>query len=410
MRYELLLARKMIGGRRKGITGRSSSAIVKIAVAGIAIGMSVMILSVAIVTGFQDEIRKKVLGFGSHLQISLYNPSNTLGIKPVDRNQDFVEAIKAEPSVSNVNVHAYKSGIIVADGEIHGVLAKGIDRDFEWSFFRQNLISGSVFHLADSTKSDSIVLSKYIVDKLNLELGEKITVVFIQDEKERKRRFVIGGIYESGMDQFDANILICDIKHVQKLNGWDENQVAGFEVTLKSFDDLTKLDQIISDHISWEFNTLKVTDQFMEIFGWLELQDLNVVIILTLMILVSGINMITALLVFILERTNMIGLLKAMGANNRSISRVFLYNAAYLIVIGTFWGNVIGLGLGLLQQQFHLFKLDKSNYYVDHVPILFDLPTLLLINLGSIAVSMIMMMLPALLITRIDPVKSIRFN
>jgi lipoprotein-releasing system permease protein len=400
----------MIWGRRKGLTGQSSSAIVKIAVAGIAIGMAVMILSIGIVTGFQQEIRKKVVGFGSHLQISLYNPQNTMGAKPISRDQPFIEAIEQEPSVKGVNVYAFKSGIIVANGEIKGVVAKGIDRDFDWDFFNQNLIAGSVFTLPDSSKTDSVVLSKYILDKLNLKLGDKITVVFVQDEQERKRRFIIGGVYESGMDQFDSNIMLCDLRHVQKLNNWEEDQVAGFEVTLKSFEDLPRLDDIISEHISWEFTTLKITDQFMEIFGWLELQDLNVIIILTLMVLVSGINMITALLVFILERTNMIGLLKAMGANNKSISRIFLYNAAYLILLGTFWGDVIGIGLGLFQQKFEFLKLNKANYYIDHVPVLFEIDTLLMINLGSILISLLMLVIPSFIVSRIEPVKTIRFN
>ncbi len=369
-----------------------------------------MILSIGIVTGFQQEIRKKVVGFGSHLQISLYNPQNTMGAKPISRDQPFIEAIEQETSVKGVNVYAFKSGIIVANGEIKGVVAKGIDRDFDWDFFNQNLIAGSVFTLPDSSKTDSVVLSKYILDKLNLKLGDKITVVFVQDEQERKRRFIIGGVYESGMDQFDSNIMLCDLRHVQKLNNWEEDQVAGFEVTLKSFEDLPRLDDIISEHISWEFTTLKITDQFMEIFGWLELQDLNVIIILTLMVLVSGINMITALLVFILERTNMIGLLKAMGANNKSISRIFLYNAAYLILLGTFWGDVIGIGLGLFQQKFEFLKLNKANYYIDHVPVLFEIDTLLMINLGSILISLLMLVIPSFIVSRIEPVKTIRFN
>lgn len=400
----------MIWGRRKGLTGQSSSVIVKIAVAGIAIGMAVMILSVGIVTGFQQEIRKKVIGFGSHLQVSLYNPQNTMGIKPISRDQDFVLPIQQEPSVHNVSVYAFKSGIIVANGEIKGVVAKGVDRDFDWQFFNQNLVEGQVFTLPDSSKTDSVVISKFILDKLNLSLGDKITVVFVQDEQERKRRFIIGGVYESGMDQFDSNIMLCDIRHVQKLNNWTEDQVAGFEVTLKSFDDLARLDDIVSQHISWEFTTLKITDQFMEIFGWLELQDLNVVIILSLMVLVSGINMITALLVFILERTNMIGLLKAMGATNRSLSRIFLYNAAYLILLGTLWGDIIGIGLGVIQQKFELLKLNKANYYIDHVPVLFEYDTLLYINAGSIIIALLMLILPSMIVSRIEPVKTIRFN
>lgn len=400
----------MIGGRLKGITGQSSSTIVKIAVAGIAIGMAVMILSVAIVTGFQQEIRNKVIGFGSHLQVTQYNPQNTLGVKPILKNQPFVAPIAAEPAVKNVSAFAYKSGIIAANGEIQGILAKGISPDFDWDFFRQNLVAGSTFHISDGTTTDSIVISKYILNRLKLSLGDKITIVFIQDKNERKRRFVIGGVYESGMDQFDSNVMLCDIHHVQKLNNWAPDQVAGFEVTLHSFEDLDQLDDIISRHISWEFTTMKITDQFMEIFGWLELQDLNVIIILTLMILVSGINMISALLVLILERTNMIGLLKAMGAVNASISRIFLYNAAYLILMGVLWGNAIGIGLGYLQDRFHLMKLDKQNYYIEHVPILFEPTTIVLINAGSIVICLLMLTIPSLLVSRIDPVKTIRFN
>jgi len=235
-------------------------------------------------------------------------------------------------------------------------------------------------------------------------------VSFFQDEKERKRRFIIGGVYESGMEQFDGSILLCDIRHIQKLNGWDDSQIAGYEVLLHSFKDLNQLDDIVRENISYEYNTLAITDQFMEIFGWLELQDINVVIILTLMILVSGINMISALLVMILERTNMIGLLKAMGARNRSIGRIFLINALYLIIIGIIIGNAIGLGLGWLQSTFELVKLDQANYYVDHVPVLFQASTILYINVGSIIACLLMLILPSLIVSRIDPVKTIRFN
>lgn len=400
----------MIGGRRKKLTGKSSSAIVKIAVAGIAIGMAVMILSISIVSGFQNEIQKKVIGFGSHLQISLYNPQNALGAKPMNIGQDFIEPILAEEGVKSIQPFAYKSGIITENGEIQGVMAKGINQDFDWSFFKQNLIEGDVWHWNAEKPNDSIVLSKTVVNKLNLKLGDKMTVVFIQDQKERKRRFVIGGIYETGMEQFDGSIFICDLRHIQKLNGWEENQVAGFEVILNSFDDLDQLDYIINNNIGFEFNTIKITDQFLEIFGWLELQDINVVIILTLMVLVSGINMISALLVLILERTNMIGLLKAMGAVNASISRIFLYNAIYLVFLGLLWGNIIGLGLGFLQQNFQLMKLDKTSYYVDHVPVLFNFTDIVLINIGSVIVCFLMLIIPSLIVSRIHPVKTIRFN
>jgi lipoprotein-releasing system permease protein len=400
----------MIADRSSGPKSQSSSAIVRIAVAGIAIGMAVMILSVGIVHGFQNEVRQKVIGFGSHLQISLYNPQNALGVKPMIADQPFVHQILAEPSVKSIQAYAYKSGIITANGEIQGIMNKGISNDFDWDFFKANMIEGRAFKLNDSIANDSIVISNRILNKLNLKLGEKITVSFFQDEKERKRRFIIGGVYETGMEQFDGSILLCDIKHIQKLNGWEESQIAGYEVLLHSFKDLNQLDKIVKEYITYEFNTLAITDQFMEIFGWLELQDINVVIILTLMILVSGINMISALLVMILERTNMIGLLKAMGARNVSIGRIFLINALYLIFIGVAIGNLIGLGLGWLQSTFELVKLDQSNYYVDHVPVLFQASTILLINAGSIIACLLMLLLPSLIVSRIDPVKTIRFN
>lgn len=400
----------MIGGRRKKLTGKSSSAIIKIAIAGIAIGMAVMILSTSIVGGFQHEIRKKVIGFGAHLQISLYNPSNAIGAKPMDINQEFIAPIRAQDGVKNIQSFAYKSGIITENGEILGAMAKGVNQDFDWSFFNQNLIAGNLWKWQNEKASDSILISKTIANKLNLELGDKMTVVFVQDQKERKRRFTIGGIYETGMEQFDGSIFICDIRHIQKLNGWNENQVAGFEVILNSFEDLDQLDYIINSSISYEFNTTKITDQFLEIFGWLELQDINVYIILTLMVLVSGINMISALLVLILERTNMIGLLKAMGAVNASISRIFLYNAIYLVLLGLLWGNFLGLGLGFLQQKFQLIKLDKTSYYVDHVPVLFKFSEILFINIGSLIVCFLMLIIPSLIVSRIQPVKTIRFN
>ncbi len=400
----------MIAGRKSSRKSESSTAIVKIAVAGIAIGMAVMILSVGIVHGFQNEVRQKVIGFGSHLQISLYNPQNALGVKPMNAGQPFVAQISSEPAVKNIQAYAYKSGIITANGEIQGIMNKGISKDFDWDFFQTNMVEGSAFSLNSLKANDSIVISKSILNKLNLKLGEKITVSFFQDEKERKRRFIIGGVYESGMEQFDGSILLCDIRHIQKLNGWDDSQIAGYEVLLHSFKDLNQLDDIVRENISYEYNTLAITDQFMEIFGWLELQDINVVIILTLMILVSGINMISALLVMILERTNMIGLLKAMGARNRSIGRIFLINALYLIIIGIIIGNAIGLGLGWLQSTFELVKLDQANYYVDHVPVLFQASTILYINVGSIIACLLMLILPSLIVSRIDPVKTIRFN
>ncbi|GAB4378184.1 MAG: ABC transporter permease [Salibacteraceae bacterium] len=400
----------MIGGRRKGITGTGSSAIVKIAVAGIAIGLSVMLLSVAIVSGFQKEVRDKVIGFGAHLQVTTFNPQNTLGIKPVDRNQPFLPSIAQHPAVENVSAFAYKSGIIVANGEIQGIVAKGVDGEYELDYLRKNLVAGRAPNYGSPATNDSILISQKALKSLKLKVGDRVTASFFQDEKERKRRFIVAGSYETGLDPFDAAMVICDLRHVQKLNNWDTNLVAGFEIRLGNFEQLNEVEAYVRQLIGWEFNTIKITDQFMDIFGWLELQDLNVIIILTLMILVSGINMISALLVIILERTNLIGLLKAMGATTRSIGRVFLLNAIYLTLVGMFWGNLIGLGVAFLQHKFRFVKLDKESYYVDAVPVLINLNDIILINLGCLLACFVMLLLPVMVVSRIDPVKTIRFN
>jgi lipoprotein-releasing system permease protein len=400
----------MIAGRRHGETGQRSNLIIKIAIVGIAIGMAVMILATSIVAGFQEEIRNKVIGFGSHLQITLYNSQNTIGIKPMAANPPFIEELKANSLVKNVQSYALKSGVITANNEIEGILAKGIDESFNWTFFETNLKAGKAFKVLEDETNDSVLISESVLKRLNLSLNDKITVSFFQDERERKRRFIIGGVYSTGMEQFDGSIMLCDIKHVQKLNNWDSNQVAGYEVLLNRFEDLQYLDFLSESYIPYQFTTLKITDQFMDIFGWLELQDMNVVIILTLMILVSGINMISALLVLILERTNMIGLLKAMGAKTKSIAQIFLYNAAYLILLGMLIGNAFGISLAWLQAHYKWVKLDQKNYYVDHVPVLLKWDTLVLLNLGSIAACLIMLLLPSLLVSRINPVKTIKFN
>lgn len=368
-----------------------------------------MLISVAIVTGFQSEIRAKVIGFGSHIQITSYDSDNTVETSPVSRMQPFYPYLDTVPGIRHIQVYATKSGIIKTDEEIQGVIIKGIGTDFDWSFFEQNFVSGSRIHFPDSGKSNGMVISNHISKKLKLEVGDKLLMYFIQ-QPPRLRKFEIAGIYETGLEKFDQAYVLADIRHIQKLNDWNENQVSGFEVLLENFSDLDKMDEFIYKYIGMELYSTKITDRHRDIFGWLELQDWNVVIIITLMVLVAGINMISALLILILERTNMIGILKAMGANNWSIRKVFLYNATYLIGTGLIWGNIIGVSLCLLQKQFGIITLPQESYYVSVVPINFDLLTLVVLNVGTLLLCMLMLIIPSYVVTKITPVKAIRFN
>jgi len=411
LNFEYFIAKRIISGRKTAEDTKNSGTrpIIRISVMSIAIGLAVMLISVAIVTGFQSEIRAKVIGFGSHIQITSYDSDNTIETSPVDRNQSFYPHLDTVPGIRHIQVYATKSGIIKTDEEIQGVIIKGIGTDFDWSFFEKNLIKGKRIHLSDTGKSNDIVISNIIAKKLKLEVGDKLLMYFIQ-QPPRLRKFEIAGIYESGLEKFDQAYVLADIRHIQKLNDWDENQVSGFEVLLENFSDLEKMDEFIYKYIGMELYSTKITDRHRDIFGWLELQDWNVVIIIALMVLVAGINMISALLILILERTNMIGILKAMGANNWSIRKVFLYNATYLISIGLLWGNIIGVSLCMLQKYFGIITLPKESYYISVVPINFDWLTLLLLNIGTLLLCTLMLIIPSYVVTKITPVKAIRFN
>lgn len=382
--------------------------IIRIAILGIALGLAVMLIAVAIVTGFQREIRAKVIGFGSHIQISSYDSESAIEASPVSKKQSFYPHMDTVTGVRHIQAYATKAAIIKTEDQIQGVILKGIGSDFDWSFFKQNIIKGNAFDIPDTT-SENIVISNYIAKKLKLATGDKLFTYFIQ-QPPRVRKFIVSGIYETGLEKFDQSMVLCDMRHIQKLNGWEDDQVSGFEVILDKYNDLHLMDEFIYKYIGMELNSTKITDIHEDIFGWLELQDVNVIVIIALMILVAGINMISALLVLILERTNMIGILKAMGANNWSIRKIFLYNATYLIGIGLIWGNIAGLTLCFIQKQFGLVTLPQETYYVPVVPIQLELWHILALNGGTLGLCVLMLLLPSYVVTRISPVKAIRFN
>jgi lipoprotein-releasing system permease protein len=375
-----------------------------------------MILAVAILTGFKQQIRDKIAGFGAHIQVVNWDANLSYETVPISANQPFVEKIINHPGIKSVQVYATKAGIIKTEDNIQGVVLKGIDSDYDWSFFSSNMVEGEVVRISDTARTDNVLISKKVTDMLGLRLGDSFSMFFVQDPP-RMRKFTITGIYETSLEEFDKTYLFCDIDHIRRLNGWEEDQVSGFEIFINDFDELDFMTGVVNDAIGYRIaegeEQAKVTNirgRYPQIFDWLGFQDTNVIIILVLMILVAGFNMISGLLILILEKTNMIGILKSMGANNKLIRSVFLYQAAWLTAKGLLWGNIIGLGLAFLQLKTEVFALDPSSYYLKSVPINLDPLHIILLNAGTMAVIILMLLIPSQLIARITPVKAIRYD
>ncbi len=414
MNLELFIAKK-ITNNEKG-DGNISHPIISIAKVSIALGISVMILAVAIVTGFKSEITNKVIGFGSHIQITNYDNNSSFETQPIEKSTVSIDQIENISGIKHVQAFATKPGILKTKSEIQGVVLNGVGLDYDWDFFKKHIVEGDTIQLSDDGKSNDILISERLSTLLHLNLGDKISLHFIQNPP-RMRRFTIAGIYNTGMQEFDQLFLFCDIKHIQKLNDWTEDEISGYEIFIDDFDDLAYIEHqvkgITASSFSEEGASLKVRNiirKYPQIFSWLDMLDLNVWIILSLMILVAGFNMVSGLLIIILEKTNMIGILKALGTPNWSIRKIFLYQSSMLIGKGMLWGNVIGISICLLQYWFEIIPLDPANYYVDTVPINLNISHLILLNIGSLIATVSMLLIPSYLITKITPAKAIKFD
>jgi lipoprotein-releasing system permease protein len=379
-------------------------------------GLAVMILAVAILTGFKQQIREKVVGFGSNIQILNFDSNLSLETAPISDTQKFIPKLKQIPGISHIQVFATKAGIIKTGKEIQGVVLKGIGSDFDWKYFSSNMVAGSIFTVTDTGRTDKVIISKKISDMLRLKTGDSFVMHFIQDPP-RMRKFTISGIYETSLEEFDKIYVFCDIGHIKRLNGWRDDQVSGFEIFIDKFEDLDAMTLAVRDAIGYRiteeeprFKVTNIRIKYPQIFDWLNFQDVNVIIIIFLMLVVAGFNMISGLLILILEKTNMIGVLKSLGAEDITLRRVFLYQAAYLIGKGLLWGNFIGIGLAYLQLKTGVIKLDPSSYYIKTVPVNLELTQILLLNAGTMAAIIIMLLVPSQLISRITPVKAIRFD
>ena len=379
-----------------------------------------MILSVAIVTGFKKEVRNKVIGFGSHIQLVNFDSNSSYEtIMPVSKDQPWLMEIRSMKGIKNIQGFATKPGIIKTDDEIHGIILKGIGPDFDWTFFKENLVEGTLFSVSDSSRSDNVLISKQVASLLKLKIGDPLFTYFLNEESkaQKMRKFKISGIFSTSLEEFDRLFVLADISQIRKLNDWTSDQISGFEISLNDFDQLVPITQNIRrltiKYSKEDQNVLRpvtITSKYPQIFDWLNLLDMNVWIILGLIILVAGFNMVSGLLILILERTTMIGVLKAVGTGNRSIRKIFIYISSFLIFKGMLWGNVAGILFCLIQATFGIFKLDPGSYYLDTVPVNLKISHLLMLNAGTILITLIMLLVPSWYVTKIDPDKAIRFD
>ena len=417
MNLEYFIAKRLIAA--KNHKSSISAPIIKIAIAAIAIGMIMMIISVATGIGLQQKIREKVSAFNGHIIITNYDDNQSeVSINPISTNQDFYPKFKNVDGINHIQAVATKAGIIRTETSFEGIIFKGVGKDYNWDNLKEYLVEGK---LPDVSKNlnPQVIISKYLADRLHLKVGDKFNTYFMKADNNQLpnlRVFEITGIYNSGFQEFDASYVIGDIRHIQRINKWKSDQVGAFEVFINDFKKIEEKGNEIyqntqnKEDASKTLDTITISEKYFNIFEWLQLFDFNIIVILIIMIVVATINMVVALLVLILERTQMIGILKALGANNWSVRKIFLYNAFYLIIRGLLWGNIIGIGLIVIQQQFGIVKLNPESYYVNVAPAHLDWLYIALLNIGTIVICLFVLLIPSYIITKISPVKAIRFE
>lgn len=391
-----------------------SAPIIKIAVVAVSISIIMMLISVATGMGLQLKIRDKITSFNGHVQISNFdNNHSEITLVPLSTNQNFYPDFTEVPQVKSIHPFATKAGVVRTDKSFEGIIFKGVDENYQWHYLEDYLLEGRLPKFEVEGMSNEVLISSFHAQRLELKVGDKIQSYFLRSENDGMPRvvaFEISGIYESGFPQFDENLVIGDLKHVQRLNRWKADEVGGFEVFVDDFDEIETVADEIYAHIPSTLNSVPITAKYSAMFDWLRMYDFNIYIILGLMILVAIINIVVALLVLILERTQMIGILKAIGAGNWSIRKIFVYNATHIVFKGLIYGNIIGLGLLLLQSQFGIVTLDPSQYYVKEAPVYISIPAVLLLNILLIVLCYLVLLIPSYLITKISPIKSIKFQ
>lgn len=414
MNTELFIAKRLV--KERSFQGLIAQRMSKIATVSIAISTAVMVVAIAIVIGFKKEIREKITGFNAPIQITKLSINSSLEIPPLEKSWVPIGDIKKIANVKSIHPYTIKAGLIKTDEEIQGVILKGVDSTYDWSFFSSTLVEGRLPNYSCSSTSNEVLISRINASKLKLKLGDKIKTYFVQNPI-RMRPFEVVGIYDSNFQEFDSKYVVSDLRHTQKLNNWDSTQYAGFEVLLDNFDKLSTTSQQVIDIAGYRMlkdgsrlRIENIKESMANIFDWLSLQDMNALVVLTLMIFVAGINMITGILILLLDRIRMIGVLKALGMSPKSLRRVFIYLSSSIVLKGLLWGNVVGLSLSLIQKYTGVLKLEESTYYLSSVPISIDIPSILLLNLATFLLLAMFMLIPLVIINRISPSEIIRYE
>jgi len=415
MNFPFFLAHRIYSDN--GDNRKVSRPAIRIATIGVAIGLAVMIITVSVVMGFKHTIRDKVVGFGSHIQVESFISSQSATPCPICIDDSLMNVLRHIDGVRHVGRYALTHGILKTDNDFLGVVFKGIGEDYNVQFLEQNLVEGKMQKFSSTKSSYQLLISKRIADKLGLKVGEKVFAYFIDYQNVRARKFTIAGIYETNMTQFDETLCFTDLPIPVKLNNWEKDQCSGAELLVNDFDQLQHTSDLVietvnrhTDHDGEILTSHTIQETYPQVFSWLSLLDINVWIILALMICVAGFTMISGLLIIILERTQMIGLMKALGARNKSVRHTFLWFAAFIIGQGMLWGNVIGIGLILIQQHTGFIQLDPANYYVTTAPMELDIPLILLLNVATLLVTLFVLIAPSFLVSRIHPAKSMRYE
>ena len=411
MNYEYFLAKRIIGN--KSYKSSVSAPIIKIGIAAIAISTIVMLIAIATGIGLEHKIRDKAVAFNGHITISNFDSNESEGSQvPVSKNQNFYPEFNSVEGVSHIQAVANKFGIIRTNTDFEGLFLKGVGTDYDWRYFKEFLIEGRLPKYTQKY-SNEVLISKYLADRLGFVVGDSFQMYFMKSDSSKPpsiMKYAVVGIFNSGFEELDKTYVIGDINHVQRLNRWNNDQIGNFEVFITNYNDLDRLGKEVYAQTPSTLDAMTVKQKYATIFEWIPIFTTNIYGIIGIMILVGAINMITALLVLILERTQMIGILKALGSSNWSIRKIFLYNASYLIACGLFWGNLIGIGVLLLQKQFEFLKLDPSVYYVTVAPVYLDWTYVLLLNLMTFVLCLLMLLIPSFLISKIVPVKAIQFE
>jgi lipoprotein-releasing system permease protein len=411
LNLEYFIAKRLITS--KEYKSSISAPIIKIAIAAIAIGMVMMIISIATGIGLQQKIRQKVAAFNGHIIISNFDENESqVSTKPVSIKQDFYPKFKNIEGIHHVQAVATKAGIIRTEAAFEGIIFKGVGKDYDWNNLKEYIVKGRIPNLSANLNPE-VIISQYLANRLNLKVGDKFNTFFMKENGNQLpnlRVFTIVGIYNSGFQEFDSTYIIGDIRHLQRINRWQPDQVGSFEVFIDDFTQIKQKGAEVYDQTSSLLDTKTIIEKYYYIFEWLQLFDFNIIVILIVMIVVATINMVVALLVMILERTQMIGILKSLGADNWSVRKIFLYNASYLIFKGLLWGNIIGIGLLLIQKHFGIIQLNPENYYVNQAPVYINWLYILFLNIGTILICMLVLFLPSYIITKISPVKAIKFT